>query len=80
MVLTISEQKQIIQDKAQFAENDQSFSRTETQYWVIWSTPYGRTKKGSFALLRLFEMACHSMRGPPSAQPFLKSLKTLKPS
>ncbi len=65
---------QMIQDKAQFAGNGMSFSRTATPYWSIWVAPFGRAVKRSFALLHLWVRTCHYRRGAPSSQPLHDSL------
>ena len=48
---------QMFQDKAQFAENGMSFSRTATPYWSIWVAPFGRAVKQSSAVLHLLVRA-----------------------
>ena len=40
---------QMIQDKAQSAENGMPFSRAATLDWIIWVTPFGRAGKQSLA-------------------------------
>ncbi len=44
--------KQMIQDKAQTADNGMSLLRAVTPYWVICFAPFGRAGKCSFAALR----------------------------
>ena len=66
----------MIQDKAQYEENGQSFSRTATPYWVIWITPFGRAAKHSSALFRLLAMTGHYLRASPSGQTLGDSLNT----
>ena len=53
---------QMFQDKAQFAGNGMSFSRTATPYWSIWVAPYGRAVKQSSAVLHLLVRARHYRR------------------
>ena len=67
---------QIIQDKAQSDENDESFSRTATPYWIIWIVPFGRVAKHSSALLSLLAMTGHYLRGSPCDQTLGDSLNT----
>ena len=66
--------KQMIQDKAQTADNGMSLSRAVTPYWVICLAPFGRAAKRSFAVLRLLERMRHSLRGVHCAQPLPDSL------
>jgi hypothetical protein len=65
---------QMSQDKAQFAGNGMSFSRTATPYWSIWVAPFGRVVKRSFAVLRLWARTSHCRRDVPCAQPLHDSL------
>ena len=65
---------QMIQDKAQSAENGLSFSRTATRYWIIWVAPFGRGVKRSSAMLRLLARTRHYRRDAPSGQPLHNSL------
>ena len=67
---------QMIQDKAQSAENGLSFSRTATRYWIIWVAPFGRGVKRSSAMLRLLARTRHYLRGAPSGQPLHVSLNS----
>jgi len=57
----------MFQDKAQFAENGMSFSRTATPYWSIWVAPFGRAVKQSSAVLHLLLRTRHYRQGAPSA-------------
>ena len=68
--------KQMIQDKAQTADNGWSLLRAVTPYWVISNAPFGRAGKRSFAVLRLWARTCHCRRAVPSAQPLPDSLNT----
>ena len=61
--------KQRRQDKAQSAENGESFSRTATQYWRRCLAPCGRAGKRSPAALRRLARARHYLHGAPGAQP-----------
>ena len=56
----------MIQDKAQSAENGESFSRTATPYWIIPGAPFGLAVKQSSAALRLLARECHCRRGASS--------------
>ena len=44
---------QMLQHKAQTAENGASFSRTATQYWSTWVPPFGQAGKWPSVVLRL---------------------------
>jgi hypothetical protein len=44
---------QMFRDKAQTAENGESFSRAATLYWGIWEPPFGRVGKRSSVALHL---------------------------
>ena len=56
----------MIQDKAQFAGNGESFSKTATPDWIIRVAPFGRAVKRSSALLRLLARTSHYRRDAPS--------------
>jgi len=55
----------MIQDKAQFAGNGESFSKTATPDWIIRVLPFGRAVKRSSALLHLLARASHYRRDAP---------------
>ncbi len=57
--------KQMIQDKAQAADNGMPLLRTVTTDWIICLAPFGRAGKQSFAALHLLERTSHSLRGVP---------------
>ncbi len=65
---------QMIQDKAQSADNGASFSRAVTPYWIIWVAPFGRVVKRSSTVLRLLARTRHYRRDAPSGQPLHNSL------
>ncbi|MEN8179353.1 MAG: hypothetical protein ABFS39_12165, partial [Pseudomonadota bacterium] len=67
---------QMIQDKAQSAENGRPFSRAATPDWIIWIASCGRAGKRSSAVLHLLSRACHYLRGAPSGQSLPGSLNT----
>ncbi len=66
--------KQMIQDKAQTADNGMSLLRAVTPYWVICFAPFGRAGKRSFAALRLWARTSHCRRDVPCDQPLPDSL------
>ena len=65
---------QMIQDKTQAANNGMSLLRAVTPYWIIWVAPFGRAGKRSSAVLHLWAMTSHYLRGAPSIQPLPDSL------
>ncbi|MBT5032379.1 MAG: hypothetical protein HOM55_08815 [Proteobacteria bacterium] len=64
----------MIQDKAQSAENGESFLRTATPYWITWITPFGRVDKHSSVLLRLLAITGYYLRASPNGQTLIGSL------
>jgi hypothetical protein len=61
----------MFQDKAQSAENGESFSRAATPYWDIWEPPFGRTGKRSSVALRLLARTSHYLRDAPRLERLL---------
>jgi hypothetical protein len=66
--------KQMIQDKAQAADNGMPLLRAVTADWIICLAPFGRVGKQSFAALHLLERTSHSLRGVPCTRPLPNSL------
>jgi len=66
--------KQMIQGKAQSADNGWSLLRAGTLNWIICLAPFGRAGKRSPAALHLLERTSHSLRNVPYVQVLPDSL------